>query len=336
MLASCTPSMGNGVKVGFRWQNNSEKKNIFIPTLHLLAVGALSRKRTPRNFYQRYGETALIRRKIASEDNYDAIGILSPCWISDNTGALLDTKSTERRNFRRFRNTRSGYRVWSQSRQDDGTARLSCTTQDILSVVVRPGSSQLELTPKIDQKEETLDFSSVKNIITKVALKTPGLDVLFIMDCCCSAIGGRDGTLGGRVEFMAATALAGISNSREDGDTFTQDLCKSFEKFSTKKQFTCFDLMDEINAGPEREQYRRVFVLQGGWNLSITFRPKTSLLPKDPSVPAIILACTLIVALHVKAGPTSEEFKQLVEHLEKVPVPVNILALPTSSTLLLL
>jgi hypothetical protein len=111
---------------------------------------------------------------------------------------------------------------------------------------------------------------------------------------------GRDGTLGGRVEFMAATAPAGISNSREDGDTFTQDLCKSFEKLSTKKQFICFDLMDDINAGPEREQYGRVFVLQEGWNLSITFRPKTSLLPKDPSVPAIILACTLIVALHVK------------------------------------
>jgi hypothetical protein len=156
------------------------------------------------------------------------------------------------------------------------------------------------------------------------------------MDCCCSAIGGRGGTLGNRVEFMAATAPAGIS-SREDGETFTQYLCKSFEKLSTRKQFTCFDLMDEINVGPEREQYGRVFVLQEGWNLSITFRPKTSLIPKDPSVPAIILACTLIVALHVKEGPTSEESKQLVEHLEKVPVPVNILAaLPTSSTLLLL
>ena len=43
-------------------------------------------------------------------------------------------------------------------------------------------------------------------MITEGVLKNPRLDVLFIMDCCCSAIGGRGGALSGRVEFMAATA----------------------------------------------------------------------------------------------------------------------------------
>ena len=48
--------------------------------------------------------------------------------------------------------------------------------------------------------------------------------MIFVMDCCCSAIGERGRALGSRVEFMAATAPTGISNSRMDGDTFTQDL----------------------------------------------------------------------------------------------------------------
>jgi hypothetical protein len=37
-------------------------------------------------------DQAVKRLKIATEDNYDAIGILSLRWISDNTGAILDTK----------------------------------------------------------------------------------------------------------------------------------------------------------------------------------------------------------------------------------------------------
>ncbi|KAN0081968.1 hypothetical protein V8E54_003266 [Elaphomyces granulatus] len=279
-------------------------------------------------------DQAVKRLKIATEDNYDAIGILSLRWISDNTGAILDTKLFVD-TVSSLLSTEFGVIVRVGEMMEQLVGRRKLVILHYAGHVVRGcTSNRLELTPRIGQEEETLDFSSIKNMITERALKTSGWDVLFIMDCCCSATGGRDGRLGSRVEFMAP---AGISNSRMDGDTFTQDLCKSFEKLSTKKQFTCFDLMEEINAGPERKQYGRVFVLQEGWNLPITFRPKTSLLPKYPSVPATILTCTLVVTLHVKEGPTSKEFKQLVEHLKKAPVPVNILAaLPTSSTLLLL
>jgi len=95
--------------------------------------------------------------------------------------------------------------------------------------------------------------------------------------------------------------------------------------------------MDAINALSGIEQYGKVFVLQEGWKLPVTFRPKNSILIKNPSIPATILSCTLIVALHVIEGTSSQEFKKLVDHLEKAPVPVTILAaLPTSSTLLLL
>jgi hypothetical protein len=69
--------------------------------------------------------------------------------------------------------------------------------------------SRLELTPRIGDDEETLDFSTMNNMTTKSALKTAGLDVLFIMDYCCAAAGARGGSLGGRVEFMAATSPGG-------------------------------------------------------------------------------------------------------------------------------
>ncbi|KAN0075120.1 hypothetical protein V8E54_007731, partial [Elaphomyces granulatus] len=112
----------------------------------------------------------------------------------------------------------------------------------------------------------------------------------------------------------------------------------SFVKLAaTKKQFTSFDLMDEINALSGIEQYGRIFVLPEGWNLLITFRPSHSILEKNLSISATILNvlnCTLIVALHVIEGPSSREYKQLVDHLRKVPVTI-LAALLTSSTPLL-
>lgn len=42
----------------------------------------------------------------------------------------------------------------------------------------------------------------------------------------------------------------------------------------------------------------KVFVLQEGWSIPITFRPRNSILPKDASVPSTVFACTLVVALH--------------------------------------
>jgi hypothetical protein len=80
----------------------------------------------------------------------------------------------------------------------------------------------LALAPRLNREEGSIDFSPLKAIVKEDAVNnSSGLDVLFIMDCCCAAIDRRGGTLGGRVEFMAATAPSGISNVRVDGITFT-------------------------------------------------------------------------------------------------------------------
>ncbi|KAN0069283.1 hypothetical protein V8E54_012298 [Elaphomyces granulatus] len=59
-------------------------------------------------------------------------------------------------------------------------------------------SCNLSLTPKIHDPEDEispdedfLDFSLIKAGIKEEAQKLSGLDILFIMDCCCSAAGGR-------------------------------------------------------------------------------------------------------------------------------------------------
>ncbi|KAN0075111.1 hypothetical protein V8E54_007722 [Elaphomyces granulatus] len=249
-------------------------------------------------------DKALERLQIESSDEYDSVGILSLYYLI-KFGGIMGKLSDQRRllNFHYV-----GHAVRGST------------------------SNRLELTPKIGDDEGTLDFSAVKDMITKNALRTAGLDVLYIMDCCCAAAGARGGSLGGRIEFMAATSPGGISNSREDGDTFTQDLSKSFVRLAAeKKHFTTFDLMDAING------LSGIEVLQEGWKLPVTFRPSNSILIKNLSISAKILDCTLIVAFHVIEGTSSQEFKHLVDHLEKVPVPVTIVAaLPTSSTLLLL
>jgi hypothetical protein len=45
------------------------------------------------------------------------------------------------------------------------------------------------------------------------------MDVLMVVDSCCAAVGGRGNVIiSGRIEFTET----GISNTRVDGQTFTQ------------------------------------------------------------------------------------------------------------------
>ena len=126
---------------------------------------------------------------------------------------------------------------------------------------------------------------------------------------------------------MAATTDSGISNSRLDGLTFTEDLCKAFKQLACRQEFTCVDLMNVINTRPKLDQYSSVFVINEGRRLPIRFRPKSSSLVRNPSsVLREILVSTLIVAFHVEEGHKSEAFRQLVDHLKSSPVPITVVA----------
>jgi len=126
----------------------------------------------------------------------------------------------------------------------------------------------------------------IKDELKNEASKSLGLDVLLVMDSCCAAIAGRGGkTKGARVELMAATARKGISNSREDGRTFTQHWCEAFTKLlEIGTPFTCDDIIKDITPDSELEQFPSTFVLREGWDLPITFRLNPG--PIESTLPA--------------------------------------------------
>jgi hypothetical protein len=122
----------------------------------------------------------------------------------------------------------------------------------------------------------------LKALIKDDASKTLGLDILFVMDCCHSAIAGRGGKVGARVELTAATSPNGIS---KDGYTFTQYFCDPFRKLlNIGEKFTCADIMSEINAHPKQDQYGQAssFFKKVGNYRSPFVRPLSKPLPRKP------------------------------------------------------
>lgn len=118
---------------------------------------------------------------------------------------------------------------------------IAGSTPDSLIIVPRIGQD-LGSGPEIN-------ISPIKDGLKDIASKSSGLDVLLVMDSCCAAIAGRGGKAKGmRVELMAATTRKGISNSRVDGQTFTQHWCEAFTKLlGIRKPFTCDDIIKDIS-----------------------------------------------------------------------------------------
>jgi hypothetical protein len=198
-------------------------------------------------------------------------------------------------------------------------------------------ATELLITPKISEEEigRHLNMTLIRDSLKELAATSDGLDVLFLLDCCCSAIAGRGNvSLGQRVELMAATSPKGLSNSRQDGQTFTERWCQVFDDFLALSQpFDCNQIRDAINTSRDLEQFPAIFVLREGWGVPITFRahPRSITLPSGPSQKIIV------TAFLVNEDINSDHLKHLTEFLEASPVPITVLAtLPISSTLLIL
>ena len=116
-------------------------------------------------------------------------------------------------------------------------------------------------------------MSHIKDELKDMALRSLGLDVLFVMVSCCAAITGWGGRVkSARMELIAATAHKGISNSREDGQPFRQHWCEAFIKLlEVRTPLTCGNIIKEIIPNSELEQFPSMFVLCEGWDLPITF-----------------------------------------------------------------
>ena len=297
-------------------------------------------------------DEAIQRLHIAVSDCYDNVSVFSIYWKSDDTGGAEDS-SLFIQTFSKLQNVQTCQRSLSDdvnffglgAEIIDRAASLSGSRKLFIlhyagHAITRSTPDSLIITPKIGQELGSgpeMNMSHIKDELKYMGSKSLGLDVLLVMDSCCAAIAGRGRKAkGARVELMAVTARKGISNSREDGRTFTQHWCEAFTKLlDIGTPFTCDDIIKDITPDSELEQFPSTFVLREGWDLPITFHLHPGLI--ESTLPAAVISRTVVTVFHVKENPNSPPLKQLIDYLNKAPVPIMVLAvLPTSSTLLLL
>ncbi|KAI3630371.1 hypothetical protein MIR68_011806 [Amoeboaphelidium protococcarum] len=205
-------------------------------------------------------------------------------------------------------------------------------------------SSSLILTSKFENAIDDgicstqRNFSRINTALLDDCRANPLMDVLMVADSCCAAVGGRGNvTTSGRIEFIAATTETGISNTRDDGQTFTQVWCKATnEPASSRAEFTTDDIAEKINDDRELAQYPRLFVKHQGKGLPISFsKPRGDavvVLSKKPTQLPVVL-----VAFHLAESPSDDAVKDLTEYLAKSDIPISVLAaLLVDSTLLLI
>jgi hypothetical protein len=102
-----------------------------------------------------------------------------------------------------------------------------------------------------------------------------------------------------------------------------------------RTSFTCDDIIKDITPNSELEQFPSTFVLCEGWDLLLTFCLHPG--PIKLTFPAAVTSRTVVVAFHVKENSNSPLLKQLINYINKLLVPITVLAvLLTFSTLLLL
>ncbi|KAF8348863.1 hypothetical protein F5887DRAFT_539027 [Amanita rubescens] len=306
---------------------------------------------TAQTVEARFNE-AIQRMQIAVSDSYDSVSVFSIYWKSDDTGSGEDSSL--------FIDTLSKLQdVESCQRSLDDVVMPGITLAgEIAETVSQSGRRKLLIlhyaghaiagstpdsliiTPKTGQElgdGPEMDISLIKNSLKDLASNSSGLDVLLVIDSRCAAIAGQGGkTKGARVELVAATARKGISNSREDGRTFTQHWCEAFTRLlEMGEPFTCDDIVKGITPDSKLGQFPAMFVLREGWDLPITFRPHPS--PIASTLPVAMTSRTVVAAFLIEENPDSPPLKKLIKYLDEAPVRITVLAvLSTSSTLLLL
>jgi hypothetical protein len=300
-------------------------------------------------------DLAIQRIQAAITDSYDHVLVFSTYWESDNTGGkddsnlFIKTVRTFQPEIVQSRQRAIVYGDWDVAFANEITIYAQSQRGRQLFILHYAGharadstSDNLIIVPTIDQEinqKPQINMTYIKNGLKSLCSISMGLDVLLVMDCCCASVVGRqadDNTpKGARVELMAATSPKGISNSRDDGDTFTEHWCAAFTSLlESGMAFTCTDIIGVINSHSSLEQFPRSFILREGWDIAITFRSDPAATPR---LPAAMTTRTIITAFHLQEDPEADSMKKLIKYLENAPIPLTVIAaLPVSSTLLVL
>jgi Caspase domain len=343
----------NSTEPAGRLNTSTERRNRYLQSS--LPATVVNLQMTESASVREKVEAAILKIETVSRDHYDNISAMSTFWASDDTGGNEDSKlfiSTilKLRNKETSVNTEvrviaDGEKVIPLLNSAVDQANLMTGGRKLFILhyaghaISDCNSEQLLITPTISTEEADgsfINMTLIKDTLKDLASTSRGLDILILLDCCCSAIAGRGkAILGERVELMAATSPSGMSNSRLDGNTFTEHWCNAFDTFLGLKQpFNCNQIRDHINTNRDLAQYPAIFVLRDGrWDIPITFRA----LPSSTTPPSGLCAQSIITAFHLQENPNSAVVNALIVYLEGAPIPMSVLAaLHVSSTLLLL
>lgn len=206
------------------------------------------------------------------------------------------------------------------------------STSEALVLVRHAGDGDPDSKASADVSD-VLPFNLIKQIIKTSSSGINGFDLLYVMDCCCSALGGRGPKQLSRVEFVAATTAMGISNARSDGTTLTQMWCKQFSSLvNNKVPFTAKQIVVNLQDEPTSDGFPAIFLIEEGRGAPILFHPS----PVLSSVPSKS-KYDAVVAFHVLEEESEDAFKKLSSYISESGIPVSVIAvIPTSSVLLLL
>ena len=272
-------------------------------------------------------EAAIQRVKTASKAHYDSISVLSTYWEADETGGVLDAnlflQTISQLHDEDTRVTTDVHVLPDNVKVYHLISKINSLVEALtgarrLFILHYPGhgvggddNNNLIITSRISTRNEIngshLNMTLVRDTLRDLASTNDGLDVLILLDCCSASLAGRGKiSTGKRVELMAATSAGGLSNSREDGETFTMYWCRSFDGLMKEGvPFDCDAIVSSINKHPELEQFPATFVLREGSGVPITFRAPTTTSAQYPQ--------TIITAFNVEEDA---DLKVLIDYLQ--------------------
>ena len=288
-----------------------------------------------------------------TNDVYEEVAVFCLRWEQDDTGSEADCKLFAD-TIAKLGNVKKRV-IHNISSDDSDIDRESRLTNSVTASVLEldkskrtlfifyyaghgeGNSNSLELSD-LKNPKASLNFGIIKKYLMETARDIAFFDVLMVMDCCCSALGGRGAqTSGGRVEFVAATTETGTANAAVHGQTFTHAWCSAFSELLEHEErsiFTVTDVIDVVNKDREVAQFPKLFVLHEGSQLPIRF-VKTSAAGQAVISPHL-KSYVVLVALHLKESPGASPVEELTESLKKSVFPVTVIgAIQVDYTLLL-
>lgn len=282
-------------------------------------------------------QDAIQRLGVATSNNvYDKISVFSTYWGSDDTGADKDS-SLFIETIQKLHNVDAYKYILSQEHTNMKLARDMCNALPSgnqsrkLFIFHYAGHSIANtgvLVPTMNQKHGTgpeINLTSVVQDLKTEASAQSWLDVLFIVDSCCSVncIEG-DKAKGARVEFVVASCVQFLNSrtaSDASGRTFTQCWCAAFNKLlDTGRPFVSKDITNNINPDHYHLSFPALRVLREGLDLPIAFSSHNNTVQASlPSYPMVV------TVFYIKEHPDSPSVKQLIEYLDNEPVPITVL-----------